>query len=382
MLSNPNIASLGIVVLLIVLAFFLFPAYEHFKDAQGREVDVDPNAPPKPEWLKSVDPRTGEVEEFNAGFPSDRSYLGDFLPSWFRRVEAFQSTGGLSVNDRITIKTSNGKYIGKQGLQNIPEIFRVAYVSGNKIGLKTADTNKWMTPLFDPPRFEFTAEYPDENPGSWELLTIDPTKLSATPIGTAHGSLKINGSIEYGIPETMFSITKENQQSASNVQLIQPASVPPVNMSSTLGTTPGGTADALSTSRPTPPPTSIVPVAPSTQMTVPPPTFAPMDGVGGMGSEYIKKSSLVPCTCTKHTAGCSVHSGASRSSIIPGDQDVLGGGSTGGGSTGGGSAPTNSVEALSRAENQFNVMRPFSSAFTNDTGGVQGFLNSFSAFTR
>jgi hypothetical protein len=62
--------------------------------------------------------------------------------------------------------------------------------------------------------------------------------------------------------------------------------------------------------------------------------------------------------------------------VVPGDMDVAGQMTTGG------TPPTNSVEALSRAENQFNVMKPFTASFTNDVGSVQGFLNSFSAFTR
>ena len=51
-------------LLIIIFAFVLMPAHERFKDAQGREVDVDPNAPPKPEWLKPINERTGKKEGF------------------------------------------------------------------------------------------------------------------------------------------------------------------------------------------------------------------------------------------------------------------------------------------------------------------------------
>ena len=219
MLSNP---VMGIIVLLLVLAFILFPAYERFTDAKGREVDVDPNAPPMPDWLKGM-------------------------------------------------------------------------------------------PTREPP--------------------APPTRIP------------------------------------SNVEVVPPVSVPPVDMSSTLGTTPGSTADMLSYNRPAPPAPPVASVLPtsSTNMTLPPPVYESMDGTNGMGSDYVKKSSLVPCTCTKHTMGCAAHSGASRSSVVPGDKDA---------------GPTNSIEALSRAQNQFNVMKPFTDSFPNEAGGVQGFLNSFSAFTR
>ena len=229
MLST-NAVTIGTVLLLLVLAFFILPAYEHFKDAI-------PNAPPKPEWLKS---------ENKEGFLSDQSYSGDYLPSWFSRVEPFE-TG-------------------------------------------------------------------DEKP-------------------------------------------------RSNVTVIPPVSVPPVNTSSTLGTTPGGTADMLSSSRP----------MPSTHLTVPAPSFSLGSAAGGMGSEYIKKSSLVPCVQTSSPSRAQNQFNSARapqnqfnsapSSVVPGDQD-------------------SSINALSRAQNQFNIMKPMGDAFPREQNDVSGFLNSFSAFTR
>ena len=57
-----SVLAWGSVALVIILAFILIPTYERFKDAQGREVDVDPNAPPMPEWLKPLNARTGVRE--------------------------------------------------------------------------------------------------------------------------------------------------------------------------------------------------------------------------------------------------------------------------------------------------------------------------------
>ena len=54
------------ILLVAMLAFILMPSYERFKDEEGREVDVDPNAPPMPEWLKSKDPRK---ETFQTNVP-------------------------------------------------------------------------------------------------------------------------------------------------------------------------------------------------------------------------------------------------------------------------------------------------------------------------
>lgn len=50
----------GTLTLLVVLAFLIIPGYERFKDASGKEVDVSPDAPAMPEWLKPIDERTGK----------------------------------------------------------------------------------------------------------------------------------------------------------------------------------------------------------------------------------------------------------------------------------------------------------------------------------
>ena len=54
----------GAAILLVIFAFVLMPAHERFKDAQGRETDVSPDAPPKPEGLKPINERTGQREGF------------------------------------------------------------------------------------------------------------------------------------------------------------------------------------------------------------------------------------------------------------------------------------------------------------------------------
>ena len=51
------------VILLVVFAFAVMPAHEYFIDSTGKVVDVDPNAPAVPDWLKPVDERTGKRKE-------------------------------------------------------------------------------------------------------------------------------------------------------------------------------------------------------------------------------------------------------------------------------------------------------------------------------
>ena len=82
------------------------------------------------------------------------------------------------------------------------------------------------------------------------------------------------------------------------------------------------------------------------------------------GDAYIRKSSLVPCTCTKHSMGCERHGGGKDSSKVPGDKD-------------GAFADGNSDQTS--AQDQKGLMRPFSKAF-EEQGEPTGFLNSFDAF--
>jgi len=51
------------VALLLFFAFVLMPVHERFVDSGGRETDVSPDAPPKPEWLEPVDERTGKKKQ-------------------------------------------------------------------------------------------------------------------------------------------------------------------------------------------------------------------------------------------------------------------------------------------------------------------------------
>jgi hypothetical protein len=84
----------------------------------------------------------------------------------------------------------------------------------------------------------------------------------------------------------------------------------------------------------------------------------------GPGDAYIRKSSLVPCTCTTHSMGCERHAGGKESSKVPGDKD---------------GAFADGKSDQTSAQDQSGLKRPFSKAF-QEQGEPTGFLNSFSAF--
>jgi hypothetical protein len=100
----------GAAILLVVFAFVLMPSHERFKDAQGREVDVDPNAPPKPEWLKSTNPRTGKIEGFWEFFSPSREKMIDAPLSG---ITAQQS----STPPQFTTDSTLGSTTGTTGME-------------------------------------------------------------------------------------------------------------------------------------------------------------------------------------------------------------------------------------------------------------------------
>jgi hypothetical protein len=90
----------------------------------------------------------------------------------------------------------------------------------------------------------------------------------------------------------------------------------------------------------------------------------PYSAASSPGDAYIRKSSLVPCTCTTHSMGCERHAGGKESSIVPGDKD-------------GAFCEGNSDQTT--AQDQNGLKRPFSKAF-EEQGEPTGFLTSFAAF--
>ena len=92
---------------------------------------------------------------------------------------------------------------------------------------------------------------------------------------------------------------------------------------------------------------------PAPNGTIPGPSVASMSMSNGPYDE-VPKSSLVPCTCPTYSMNCPIHVGSQPSSHIPGD----------------------TASALSKAQNQYDIMRPFNNTEKDDPG----FLNTFSAF--
>jgi hypothetical protein len=89
-----NVLLYSSVGLVVALAFILLPTYERFKDAEGRDTDVDPNAPAVPAGLIPIDERTG----LSAVDPSFNPYeYQDFLSG----KEGFDTLSGVPTPTSI-----------------------------------------------------------------------------------------------------------------------------------------------------------------------------------------------------------------------------------------------------------------------------------------
>lgn len=87
--------------------------------------------------------------------------------------------------------------------------------------------------------------------------------------------------------------------------------------------------------------------------TLPPPDFSkPHSGEDAWKNQYVKKSSLVPCTCPAQGMSCPQHAGSYPSSSVPGSMNE-----------------------------DDNIKKPFSVAFPGETNPI-GYLNSFAAFSK
>jgi hypothetical protein len=80
----------------------------------------------------------------------------------------------------------------------------------------------------------------------------------------------------------------------------------------------------------------------------------------------------VPCTCPTYSMNCPIHVGSQPSSQVPGTMQASGSPQVPGSTQ----VPMDTASALSKAQDQYNIMRPFN----NSERDVPGFLNSFSSF--
>jgi hypothetical protein len=261
----------GTVGLLVLLAFILLPTYERFKDAYGKEVDVDPNAPPVPDWLLPIDERTG-----------------------------------------------------KKGTSIFHETYKNIFGAPEPVAQKDPRPAKgWLAPtgLYEGRRVgeDYLA---NEGFGNWFVWPVRET--------FAEGDAAFDSVTPQNAPLPQPDLPK-----ATTVMVIPPPSTVMSNKPSGVKTLPSGDQPAPPKLPASPFTNDIISSVGLDKRvinsTLPPPNFDNPFNPSGKGDKYVLKSSLVPCSCAAGQGmSCQQHGGSYPSSTVPGDQDGGMGGDMGG----------------------------------------------------
>jgi len=257
--------------LLICMAFVLMPSYERFKNAEGQEVDVDPNAPATPAWLKPV-------EEFLNMFGSGRE--------------------GLDVDPRP--------------------------MPGSADAFDPNNPNTYPNPprcMADPTSCADFISYCNSNP-----------KTPSCSAGWNSGQMPISGMCKNALEGGMTSAStyctaakgwaEGSKSPMDNINDIINGTAPPGGVapaSSVSSSIPSGVSTLPSQSMPPPPGEDASGLPPSgtrvIDQTLPAPDYFGGGPAGTRGEDkYVLKSALQPCACP--TAG-----GEGRGSKVPGGMD-------------------------------------------------------------
>lgn len=131
-----NVLLYSTVGLAVALAFILLPTYERFKDAEGHDVDVDPNAPPVPAGLIPIDERTG----LKVADPSFNPYeYQDFLSG----KEGFETLSGVPTPTTVDSNVPSGVKVLPS--QSMPPNAQMGTVNQN-VGLDQKVLNRTIAP--------------------------------------------------------------------------------------------------------------------------------------------------------------------------------------------------------------------------------------------
>jgi len=240
------------VALLLLFAFVLMPTHERFIDKSGREVDVDPNAPPKPEWLKPIDERTGKREDFWGSF---------FSPTREKLTTSSPQTPAPTYSPQPPPPLS--------GVQLAPRPSTAQPTISSTLGSAPPS----MSGLTTDPNAPHSANMPWIN-----------ANISLPP---APGTSPLSQVLSQGLSFLQTVAKNETDPATKNLltnvsTAVQNATAPPSSSSTTVST--------------------LAPVnAPSTLGTT-----SPYPDLFGPGPT-VKRGSLVSCTCASQSGECPVH---------------------------------------------------------------------------
>jgi hypothetical protein len=251
----------GTIILIIFFAFVLMPAHEYFKDAQGREVDVDPNAPPKPDWLKPIDERTGKREAFDNPPLSGVSAIQSGTPPSYSTTSTLGETTGVTGMEPVLT----------QGDLAAAQVRFIQLLIGNETDQSTKNAlNNGLRTL-------------------QQIVRSSPTSVSNVPLGSADKLLYrtfIGAPPSYTYKQFEHAFKSAGGVNASSENIVTMVDNIP---------------DGFNIATPPPPAPSNVSQMSTMGGLVAPDLYGP--------GPYIARSALQGCSCASQSRGCPIHSG-------------------------------------------------------------------------
>jgi hypothetical protein len=261
----------GAAILLVLFAFVLMPAHERFKDAQGRETDVSPDAPPKPEALKPINARTGKREGFWNLFGWGREGLANPPLSG---VTAQQSSTPPQFNTDSTLGATTGttgmeKTLTQGDLQEAQVRF-IQMLIGNEPDQATKRGLANGVAVLQ------------------QLARSAPTSVTNVPIGSFEKAVynSLTGApSSYTYKQFAMAYQLAGGVNASSQNIVQMVQAIPVGINMTM-----------------PAPQVVTNVSQMSDMgpLTPPDLYGP--------GPNVLRSALKSCSCASQTSGCQIHS--------------------------------------------------------------------------
>jgi hypothetical protein len=293
----------GAAILLLLFAFVLMPAHERFKDAQGRETDVSPDAPPKPEALKPINERTGKREGFWGSITSFFTPSREKMTRSKEAAQDFQNYLNTTASNETPQNTSNMQppLSGVTALQSdTPPQFNTDSTLGATTGTTGMEKTLTQGDLQEAQvRFiqMLIGNEPDQATKRGlangvavlqQLARSAPTSVTNVPIGSFERAVYNNlttAPSSYTYKQFAMAYQSAGGVNASSQNIVQMVQSIPVGINLTM-----------------PPPQVVANVSQMSAMgpLTPPDLYGP--------GPNVLRSALKSCSCASQTSGCQIHS--------------------------------------------------------------------------
>lgn len=261
-------------------------------------------------------------------------------------VKVSGAPSGLTYSFQLATVTTSG---------SPPNIATLANMAGSKSSATIFSGDKSLL-------FEVTPAPPAAHVTSSSAPPAAPTFAPNTPPAT--GSAPAMPAVPPATSTTPVppapTLAAASAPTPSSLAVVSPAAVTATPLLDTLTALSPPVGNTLSSARAPVQGPSPIHWTPIMNATIPGPNVSASANTQS-ATDKVYKSSLVPCTCPTYAMSCPVHAGSQAASHVPGQMTGV---------------PGDTASALSKSEDQFNIMRPFN----NTDDDVPGYLNTFSNF--